>query len=84
MNMQAGWISLQLVKATVILHNFMRWNDHTEPAQVLQNDTPALALQNISRVGSNNSAQGAIAVRETYCTYFSSAAGEVAWQHCVV
>ena len=40
-------------------------------------------LQNVRRVGANNSAQEAIAVWDAFNSYFSSAAGEVPWQYNV-
>lgn len=68
------------VKATCVLHNFLRRTTGTvryplTPAA----DGEASALQNISRVGSNNAGREAMRVRETLADYFC-AEGAVPWQ----
>lgn len=67
------------VKATCILHNYIRRNTTTmrEPVPASQGETSV--LQGLRRVGSNNAAREAIRVRETYASYFS-AEGAVLWQ----
>jgi len=72
-----------IVKATVVLHNFQRWNTTVE-ALVPQEEHHIPALTRVRRVGTKNSTQEAIAVRESFNSYFSSAAGEVPWQHNIV
>uniref|UniRef100_A0A671RVC8 Zgc:194221 n=1 Tax=Sinocyclocheilus anshuiensis TaxID=1608454 RepID=A0A671RVC8_9TELE len=75
-----------VVKATCILHNFLRFEDAGEeegscvPLPLEQQ----LAMQPIQRVGSNNASREALEIRQRYTTYFSSPAGEVAWQHSVL
>ncbi|XP_034035038.1 protein ALP1-like [Thalassophryne amazonica] len=69
-----------IVKATVALHNFQRWNNTTE-APVPADDQPIPAFRDVRRMGANNSAQQATAVREAFCSYFSSPAGEVPLQN---
>ncbi|KAI2660985.1 hypothetical protein H4Q32_027579 [Labeo rohita] len=68
------------VKATCVLHNFLRRTTGTvqyplTPAA----DGEASALQNVSRVGSNNAAQEAMHVRETLADYFCAEVA-VPWQ----
>lgn len=65
-----------IVKATVATHNFQRWNSTVAPPGPPE-DIPA--LQHLSRVGTNNSSQEAIAVFEAFNSYFSSAAAELPW-----
>uniref|UniRef100_A0A3B3SIP3 Zgc:194221 n=1 Tax=Paramormyrops kingsleyae TaxID=1676925 RepID=A0A3B3SIP3_9TELE len=68
------------VKATCVLHNFLR---RTASTRVMPMESPgdgeAKGLQEVTRVGSNNSSQEAIRVRETFALYFS-AEGAVPWQ----
>lgn len=60
-----------VVKATVALHNFQRWNSTAEnPVPLEERDFPA--LQQARRVGANNATQEAVAVREAFNSYFSS------------
>ncbi|XP_035995635.1 protein ALP1-like [Fundulus heteroclitus] len=71
-----------VVKATVALHNFQRWNSTAEnPVPLEERDIPA--LQQARRAGANNATQEAVAVRESFNSYFSSAVGEVPWQYNV-
>ncbi|KAJ8371645.1 hypothetical protein AAFF_G00303650 [Aldrovandia affinis] len=65
------------VKATCVLHNFMRWTAES-PAAERQAPKP-VDLQPIRRVGTNNATREAIHVRETLASYFS-AEGAVPWQ----
>ncbi|KAJ8372608.1 hypothetical protein AAFF_G00280730 [Aldrovandia affinis] len=70
------------VKATCVLHNFMRWTAKgPAAASVLEREAPdPVALQGIRRVGTNNTTREAIHVRETLASYFS-AEGAVPWQN---
>ena len=72
-------VAESVVKATCVLHNFLRWGDSTEaptgPAE------PSAGIQNIARVGSNNASREAITVRTKFTEYFSSGAGQVPWQN---
>ncbi|KAJ8393925.1 hypothetical protein AAFF_G00054580 [Aldrovandia affinis] len=65
------------VKATCVLHNFIRWTAGS-PAAERQAPDP-VDLQPIRRVGTNNATREAIHVRETLASYFS-AEGAVPWQ----
>ncbi|KAK0147520.1 Protein ALP1-like [Merluccius polli] len=58
------------VKATCVLHNFIRRMRPTLPQSEPQDGTSA--LNNIRRAGSNNATQEAIQVREKFATYFSA------------
>lgn len=69
-----------IVKATVALHNCQRWNSTVEaPAPHEEQHFPALTR--LRKVSTNNSTREAVAVRESFTSYFSSAAGVVPWQH---
>lgn len=62
------------VKATCVLHNFMRWNTSGPAAASVERGEakdPA-ALQGIHRVGTNNASREALHVRETFTKYFSA------------
>uniref|UniRef100_A0A3B3QUT2 DDE Tnp4 domain-containing protein n=1 Tax=Paramormyrops kingsleyae TaxID=1676925 RepID=A0A3B3QUT2_9TELE len=72
-----------IVKATVALHNFQRWNCLPE-APISQEEAKIPSLQPVRRVGANNSTQEAIAVREVFKSYFSSANGGAPWQYTTV
>lgn len=74
----------KIVKATTILHNFLRWHSAAYPTSTTGAEDAPPAFHNIARVSSNNASREALAVREKYTNYFSSAAGEVPWQHNVV
>ncbi|KAG7462407.1 hypothetical protein MATL_G00184510 [Megalops atlanticus] len=68
------------VKATCVLHNFLRRTASTTRAPVPSaEDGEAVGLQEVTRVGSNNSTREAIHVRETFVLYFS-AERAVPWQ----
>lgn len=75
-----------IVKATIALHNYQRWNSTPQADSTPQVD-PAVdaeaspALQDLRRLGSNNSSQEALAVREKISNYLLSAAGEGPWQN---
>ncbi|KAJ8375576.1 hypothetical protein SKAU_G00061560 [Synaphobranchus kaupii] len=75
-----------VVKATCILHNFIRWHsaDEEDPSSTVMNLESSTGMQDISRLSSNNTSRDAIAVREKFTAYFSSPTGEVPWQHTVV
>ncbi|XP_031165435.1 protein ALP1-like [Sander lucioperca] len=65
-----------IVKATVALHNFLRWNSPVAapcPSEAI----PIPALQNVGRVATNNATQEAIATWEVFNTYFSSPAAAI-------
>ena len=67
------------VKATCILHNYVRRNTRTRREPVPVSEGEVSVLHDLRRVGSNNAAQEAIRVREIYASYFS-AEGAVPWQ----
>ncbi|KAL7406359.1 hypothetical protein ABVT39_018580 [Epinephelus coioides] len=69
-----------IVKATVALHSFQRWNSTPQADLTLEAEGPP-ALPELRRVGSNHASRDALAVREKFTTYFLSAAGEVPWQN---
>ncbi|XP_030215697.1 protein ALP1-like [Gadus morhua] len=68
------------VKATCILHNYMRWDGEGEDGPRTPTVPSQGAVQSIPRVGSNNASREAVAVRETFNCYFSSLPGRVTWQ----
>lgn len=72
-----------LVKATCVLHNYLRRDAPHDPALMTAATDPdgdaPLGLQPISRVGSNNATREAIRVRETFTSYFTNE-GAVTWQ----
>ncbi|XP_056098391.1 uncharacterized protein LOC130077248 [Rhinichthys klamathensis goyatoka] len=75
-----------VVKATCILHNFLRYEDANEEegsCAPLPSE-PQFAMQPIQQAGSNNASREALEIRQRYTNYFSSPAGEVAWQHSVI
>ncbi|RXN29863.1 nuclease HARBI1 [Labeo rohita] len=68
------------VKATCVLHNFLwRTTGTVRYPLTPAADGEASALQNVSRVGSNNAAREAMHVRESLADYFC-AEGAVPWQ----
>ncbi|KAK7879819.1 hypothetical protein WMY93_033508 [Mugilogobius chulae] len=78
-----------VVKATCMLHNYMRKNDDTErapqyPPNPTDNRFQEAGLEPLHQAGSNNSSREAALIREKFCEYFSSAAGEVPWQNDIV
>lgn len=72
-----------LVKATCVLHNYLRRDAPHDSALMTAATDPdgdaPLGLQPISRVGSNNATREAIRVRETFTSYFTNE-GAVTWQ----
>ncbi|KAK0131238.1 putative nuclease HARBI1 [Merluccius polli] len=75
------------VKATCILHNFMRVTSMRETkgrlaTQELPEET-VRALRNVGRMGSNNATREALRVREVFRSYFNEE-GAVPWQHQAV
>ncbi|KAL2102070.1 hypothetical protein ACEWY4_003831 [Coilia grayii] len=76
------------VKATCVLHNFLRrtttTNTRTTPAPAgpPAADSDAAGLLPVTRVGSNNSTREAIRVKETFMSYFTNE-GTVTWQPAV-
>uniref|UniRef100_A0A3Q1FAT0 DDE Tnp4 domain-containing protein n=1 Tax=Acanthochromis polyacanthus TaxID=80966 RepID=A0A3Q1FAT0_9TELE len=64
-----------VVKATCVLQNYMRQNGEVERDA---------GLEPITQTGSNNSSREAASIREKYCDYFNSPAGEVPWQHQIL
>ncbi|CAL8282780.1 unnamed protein product [Gadus morhua 'NCC'] len=72
-------VAEKCVKATCILHNFMR---RTAPPSALRGNIPVGEvdpLPGLRRVAANNSAREAIRIREAFKSYFS-AEGTVPWQ----
>ncbi len=68
------------VKATCVLHNFLRRSTNMTSTPILSSgDTEAAGLQEVTRVGSNNTTREAIRVWEKCMTYFSTE-GAVPWQ----
>lgn len=65
-------VAEHVVKATCILHNFLRQELEEEASTVAEG---AAAVQPIARVGSNNASREAMAVREKFTAYLSSPAG---------
>uniref|UniRef100_A0A8C6NIP4 DDE Tnp4 domain-containing protein n=1 Tax=Nothobranchius furzeri TaxID=105023 RepID=A0A8C6NIP4_NOTFU len=75
-------------KATCVLQNYMRKNGEVDraipQASPTDNMTTNDGLQPIPHTGSNNSSREAYRIRDKFCDYFSSPAGEVPWQHDIV
>ncbi|KAL7385137.1 hypothetical protein ABVT39_016381 [Epinephelus coioides] len=72
-------VAKRCVKATCVLHNFLR---KTTPTPAMRGSIPGgdvEPLPGLGRVAANNSAREAIRVRETFTAYFS-AEGTVPWQ----
>ncbi|KAJ8343120.1 hypothetical protein SKAU_G00330480 [Synaphobranchus kaupii] len=67
------------VKATCVLHNFLRWTTRDQasplPDRVREGREaqPPGGMLHLHRVGSNNATREAMRVRETYTSYFCSA-----------
>lgn len=70
----------KIVRATTILHNFIRWGIQNSPSTTGSFD-PSTALNAAGRMGSNTASQEALAVREKYKEYFNSLCGAVPWQY---
>lgn len=88
-----GWVTraiwdclleeFRCVKATCVLHNFMRMDTRTRRGSAARRRVPeeeSAALQDVSRMGSNNAAREAIRVQEIFTSYFFKE-GAVPWQH---
>ena len=77
-------VAENVVKATCMLHNFLRWDASTTiPARSSTGTStaaPSQGLQNAPRLGTNNAGRDAVAVREKFAQYFMSEAGRVPWQ----
>ncbi|KAL3969660.1 YTH domain-containing family protein [Sarotherodon galilaeus] len=73
-------IAEKCVKATCVLHNFLRCLDERGAAAV-RGVAPAVVepLQGLGRVAANNSSREAVLVREKFMAHFS-AEGAVSWQ----
>ena len=76
----------KIVKATCILHNYLRKECASEEicqnvADVQFSSEESAGLQRIRRVASNNSTREAVAVRDMFTEYFSSDTGRVPWQN---
>ncbi|XP_061584677.1 uncharacterized protein zgc:194221 [Cololabis saira] len=67
------------VKATCILHNFIRRNSRTRREPVPASEGEGSVMQGLRRSASHNAPREAIRVREVYASYLS-AEGAVAWQ----
>ncbi|XP_076737594.1 uncharacterized protein LOC143416099 [Maylandia zebra] len=75
------WRSIaECVKATCVLHNFLRCVDE-RGAPAVRGVAPAVVepLQGLGRVAANNSSREAVLVREKFMAHFS-AEGAVSWQ----
>lgn len=88
-----GWVTrviwdclleeFRCVKATCVLRNFMRMDTRTRRGSAARRRVPeeeSAALQDVSRMGSNNAAREAIRVQEIFTSYFFKE-GAVPWQH---
>ncbi|CAL8338641.1 unnamed protein product [Boreogadus saida] len=77
-------VAENVVKATCMLHNFLRWDASTTiPARSSTGTStaePSQGLQNAPRLGTNNAGRDVVAVREKFAQYFMSEAGRVPWQ----
>jgi len=75
--------ALNIVKATIILHNLLRENDNniTTLSEIACCDirSPTTALRNINSIGSNTNTQEACRIRNTFTNYFNNE-GAVSWQ----
>ncbi|KAL3306954.1 hypothetical protein Ciccas_014547 [Cichlidogyrus casuarinus] len=73
-------IAEKCVKATCVLHNFLRCLDE-RGAPAVRGVAPAVVepLQGLGRVAANNSSREAVLVREKFMAHFS-AEGAVSWQ----
>ncbi|XP_049920670.1 uncharacterized protein LOC126402580 [Epinephelus moara] len=76
-------VAESVVKATCMLHNFMRWENGGSVSVTTPSEEPLHGAQDIQRVGSNNATREAIAVRETLSRYFIST-GQVPWQNGII
>ncbi|KAM9490909.1 uncharacterized protein ACWYII_003338 [Salvelinus alpinus] len=78
-----GWVTrviwdclleeFRCVKATCVLRNFMRMDSRTRRGSTARRHVPEeepAALQDVSRMGSNNAAREAIRVQEIFTSYF--------------
>ncbi|KAL0177586.1 hypothetical protein M9458_026480 [Cirrhinus mrigala] len=72
-------VAEKIVKATCMLHNFLRKDVLTAPAPTLTTE-PSLGMQNAPRLGTNNASRDAAAVRDKFAEYFISPAGRVPLQ----
>ncbi|CAL8370006.1 unnamed protein product [Gadus morhua 'NCC'] len=77
-------VAENVVKATCMLHNFLRWDASTTiPARSSTGTStaePSQGLQNAPRLGTNIYGRDVVAVREKFAQYFMSEAGRVPWQ----
>lgn len=72
--------SEKCVKATCVLHNFMRCSEGREPPAVRgAGHTGEEPLPGLGRDAANNSSREAVQVRDVFMAHFS-AKGAVAWQ----
>ncbi|KAL2092988.1 hypothetical protein ACEWY4_010300 [Coilia grayii] len=74
-----------VVKATCMLHNFMRWDTSIATALPSEAATSESSegLQHAPRLGANNAGREAVAVREKFAQYFMTEAGRVPWQDTI-
>ena len=75
-------VAEKCVKATCVLHNFLRMTAQTPGVGGSVTRTEVEPLPGLGRVGVNNSAREAIRVRETFSAFFSTER-VVPWQHNV-
>ena len=73
-------VAEKCVKATCVLHNFLRMTAQTPGVGGSVTGSEVEPLPGLGRVGANNSAREAIRVRETLSAFFSTE-GVVPWQH---
>ncbi|KAL2089227.1 hypothetical protein ACEWY4_016126 [Coilia grayii] len=73
----------KVVKATCILHNYIRGHSEEEDPSTLSFMPPESSpgMQCVGQVGSNRASQEALAVRDRFTSYFSSPIGRASWQN---
>ncbi|KAM3619274.1 uncharacterized protein V6R79_005436 [Siganus canaliculatus] len=72
-------VAEKCVKATCVLHNFLRLTTSTPVVRGASTDVDMELLPGLGRVAANNSGREAIRVRDTFSSYFS-AEGAVQWK----
>ena len=88
-----GWVTMAIwdclleefryLEATSVLHNFMRVDSRTRKGSASRHHVPeekSAALQDVSRMESNNTAGEVVSVQEIFTSYFLEE-GAVPWQH---
>ena len=77
-------VAEDVVKATLVLHNFLRWDCPDEHPNSTATSEPSIAIEDLSQADTIIEATEALDVRDSFVNYFSSPAGEVHWQHDVI